>query len=622
MTLHAELGDVGGTAPVRMADLFRLRDWGTTPLGKRETWPAVLRTTIDLMLASLHPMCLLWGPGRIFLYNDGYAEILGARHPSALGLPTEDVWPELWDDLAPLIGRTFGGESFAFRDQPLTMTRNGFAEQVWYDFAYSPVRDENGTVVALLNVTSESTARVTAQRERDRATGWLRSSEGRLAALVEASSDSLYSMSPDWQEMRSLQGRGFIANADAPTDRWMDLYLFPEDQDEVRGKIETAVARTEPFEMEHRVRLADGTAGWIFSRAVPVRNETGQVTEWFGMAADVTARYRAVEQLRDSEAFMRGVLAASNDCIKVLDLDAKLTFMSEGGKRVMEVSDFNAVAGCPWPEFWEGVGNVAAKEAVASARAGVAAAFQGYADTMKGNRRYWDVQVSPILGADGKPERILSISRDITALKAAEEARAVLAQELAHRMKNSLAMVQAIVTQTLRQSKSMEEGRTAVSQRLSALGRAQDILTRSDFTEADIHEVVAAAIEPHRIAEDRIAWSGAPLTLSSQRALGLSLAIHELATNAAKYGALSNETGRVAMSWHVVDGGFRFDWIESGGPPVAPPGARGFGSKLIERIVASYFEGEGILDFDADGVRFRLTGVAGAAVGDDKGLSH
>ncbi|GJE79532.1 PAS domain-containing sensor histidine kinase [Methylorubrum thiocyanatum] len=614
MTLHAKLGaDVGRTGSLRMVDLFRSHDWGATLLGRRETWPAVLRTTVELMLASLHPMCVMWGPRRIFLYNDGYAKILGARHPSALGLAGDEVWPELWDDLVPLIDRTFNGESFAFRDQPLTMTRNGFEEQVWYDFAYSPVRDERGAVVGLLNVTSDCTARVVAQRERDAAAERLRASEERLAALVEASSDSLYSMSPDWQEMRTLQGRGFIANADAPSVRWMDEYLFPEDQAEVRDRIEQAVAKSEPFEMEHRVRLADGNAGWIFSRAVPVRDQAGHVTEWFGMAADATARHRAIEQLRESEAFMRGVLAASNDCIKVLDLDAKLAFMSEGGQRVMEVSDFNAVVGCPWPNFWEGEGNVAAKEAIAAAQAGVARGFQGYADTMKGNRRYWDVQVSPIMGTDGKPERILSISRDITDLKAAEEARAVLAQELAHRMKNSMAMVQAIVTQTLRQARSMDEARAAVGQRLSALGRAQDILTRSNFTEADIHDVVEAAIAPHRVAEDRIVWAGPHLVLTSQQALGLSLATHELATNAAKYGALANETGRVSMTWRVEDGAFAFDWIETGGPPVTPPAGRGFGSKLIERIVASYFDGEGRLDFDPAGIRFRLTGVPGGA---------
>lgn len=610
MTLHAKLGaDGGGTGSLRMADLFRLHDWAATPVGERGHWSPVLRTTVDLMLASLHPMCVLWGAERVFLYNDSYAEILGARHPNALGMPTAEVWPELWDELAPLIDRTFRGESFAFRDQSFTMTRNGFAEQVWYDFAYSPVRDERGEIVGLLNVTSDCTARVIAQNERDAAAERLRVSEARLTALVEASSDSLYSMSPDWQVMRTLQGRGFFAGTEAPGIRWMDACLFPEDHADIRRTVDAAIARAEPFELEHRVRLADGNAGWAFSRAVPVKDEEGRVTEWFGMAADVTTRHRAVEQLRESEAFMRGVLASSNDCIKVLDLDAKLTFMSEGGKRVMEVSDFNAVVGCPWPSFWEGEGNLAAKEAIAAAKAGVASGFQGYADTMKGNRRYWDVQVSPILGSDGKPECILSISRDITDLKASEEARAVLAQELAHRMKNSFAMVQAIVTQTLRQANSMEEGRAAVSERLSALGRAQDILTRSNFTEADIHEVIATAVAPHRVVEHRIVWSGPALVLTSQQALGLSLAAHELATNAAKYGALSNETGSVAMSWMIADGLFTFEWIESGGPPVAPPVSRGFGSKLIERIVASYFEGEGRLDFEPAGIRFRLTSL-------------
>ena len=310
MTLHAKLGaDVRQTSRLQMVALVGLHNWKVTSLGGRETWPPVLRTTVDLMLASLHPMCILWGPERRLLYNDGYAGILGAQHPSALGMMAEEVWPELWDELAPLVDRTFRGESFAYRDQLRTRTRNGSEEQVWYDFAYSPVRDEHGEVVALLNVTSESTARVTAQRDRDRTTGWLRSSEGRLAALVEATSDSLYSMSPDWKEMRSLRGRGFIANANEPSVRWMDAYLFPEDQDGVRAEIDKAIERAEPFEMEHRVRLADGSAGWIFSRAVPIRDEEGRVTEWFGMAANVTARYRAVEQLRESEAFMRGVLA-------------------------------------------------------------------------------------------------------------------------------------------------------------------------------------------------------------------------------------------------------------------------------------------------------------------------
>ena len=107
---------------------------------------------------------------------------------------------------------------------------------------------------------------------------------------------------------------------------------------------------------------------------------------------------------------------------------------------------------------------------------------------------------------------------------------------------------------------------------------------------------------------DRITLNGPRHQLNSQQSLGLSLAIHELATNAAKYGALSNAVGQVAMSWSQQDGAFTFRWIESEGPPVREPTRKGFGSKLIERIVGSYFDGTGRLDYASDGVRFELIG--------------
>lgn len=181
--------------------------------------------------------------------------------------------------------------------------------------------------------------------------------------------------------------------------------------------------------------------------------------------------------------------------------------------------------------------------------------------------------------------------------------------ELAHRMKNMLAIVQAITTQTLRQAETMEAGRLAISSRLAALARAQDILTRSSSAaEADVRHVVKAAIEPYGGIADRITASGPSHRLTAQQALGLSLAIHELGTNASKYGALSVEHGRIDITWSLVDGTFRFCWIESGGPAVTPPTRRGFGSKLIEQIVGSYFNGTGQLDHDPGGVRFELVG--------------
>ncbi|WP_102961319.1 sensor histidine kinase [Mangrovicella endophytica] len=204
-----------------------------------------------------------------------------------------------------------------------------------------------------------------------------------------------------------------------------------------------------------------------------------------------------------------------------------------------------------------------------------------------------------------------TIITDLRAQKAADAQREMLTRELAHRMKNTLAMVQAISAQTLRSARTMEEGRDAIASRLTALARAQDILTHTSWEKADIVEVVNAAIEPHRGDAGHVTISGPHLDLQTQRALGLSLAIHELATNAAKYGALSVEGGRVDMCWSADGNFFRFEWIETGGPTVEMPSARGFGSKLIERIVAAYFDGTGRLEFDPSGVRFILEGALG-----------
>lgn len=133
---------------------------------------------------------------------------------------------------------------------------------------------------------------------------------------------------------------------------------------------------------------------------------------------------RMLRERRDETEFMRSVLGASADCIKVLDLDDRLTFMSEGGMRVMEVSDFNAIRGCPWPDFWQDQGNTDAKAALAAAKAGGVGRFQGSANTMAGNPRWWDVQVTPVLDEQGAPEKLLSVSRDISGQKNAERALA------------------------------------------------------------------------------------------------------------------------------------------------------------------------------------------------------
>lgn len=318
-------------------------------------------------------------------------------------------------------------------------------------------------------------------------------------------------------------------------------------------------------------------------------------------------------------AFVQTVLAASNDCIKVLSLDGDLTFMSEGGQRVMEVSDFNKLRGCPWPSFWDGEGNGDATRAVAEARAGRNARFQGPANTAAGNPRWWDVQVTPIPGPDGRPIRLLSVSRDITELKRAEEQQRLLALELNHRIKNVLAMVQAIASQTFRPASDPVEARAAFIDRLAALGAAQDLLTQATLTGARMAEIVAEAFRPHG-REGQVTMSGPEVDLAPRCALALSLALHELTTNAIKYGALSADGGRVTVAWTVTPGpdgsAFVLSWTESGGPPVAPPTRTGFGSGMIQRALSGYVGGATTLTYDPAGVVFTLTTTLEALTAD------
>ncbi|CAM3485856.1 PAS domain-containing protein [Pseudomonas floridensis] len=172
---------------------------------------------------------------------------------------------------------------------------------------------------------------------------------------------------------------------------------------------------------------------WSLSYS-PLYGDTGVIEGVFCRVNETTAHVLAQARHNESEAFTERVLSSINDCIKVLDLDSRLTFMSEGGQRIMEVSDFNAIRGCPWPDFWHNQGNLDARAAVEAAKAGQNANFMGSAQTMAGTVKWWHVQVSPIFGKDGKPEKILCVSRDMTQLRDAEEALKALNESLEQRV--------------------------------------------------------------------------------------------------------------------------------------------------------------------------------------------
>ncbi|GAU86742.1 sensor histidine kinase [Bosea sp. BIWAKO-01] len=178
-------------------------------------------------------------------------------------------------------------------------------------------------------------------------------------------------------------------------------------------------------------------------------------------------------------------------------------------------------------------------------------------------------------------------------------------------MKNTVAMIQAIANQTIRGGPEVDAIKEAFVARLTTMASAQDILTQTVWAKAGLAYLVEESLKGQSDLT-RFRIEGPPVELSSKTALAMALALHELATNATKYGALSQDNGRIDVSWSVVGGEFNFEWRESSGPPTR----RGFGSRMIERALAGYFSGTAGINYEPSGVFFALRGPIEALTAD------
>jgi len=210
-------------------------------------------------------------------------------------------------------------------------------------------------------------------------------------------------------------------------------------------------------------------------------------------------------------------------------------------------------------------------------------------------------------GADRKPVAIAGASRDLTEGKQADAMQRLLLNELSHRVKNTLATIQAITAQTLKSAQDLPSAKQAVDQRIVAMAKAHDLLTARSWTGASLRDVAERALNAFSPA--RVSLSGPDVEISPRQALALSMALHELATNATKYGALSSPDGKVVVRWDLDEGSLQLDWRESGGPPVD----KGFGSRLLERLLVSDLGARIQLDYDPSGLHFSLSATLQSA---------
>jgi two-component sensor histidine kinase len=496
-----------------------------------------MKTCLSIMLASRQPMWVWWGPELINFYNDAYLSIIGGKHPHALGQPAQKVWAEIWDQIQERIGAAMRGEASYSEAELLVMQRNGYPEETYYTFSFSPVPDDEGGVGGIVCANTDDTDRMIGARQ--------------LALLRELASRTWAADSVD--EVYALSVGALACDArDMP---FAMIYGLEDDGRCARLRGTSGISPGHAAAPE-TVVLERG-APWPIGDVVRNgRRMLTRLSERFGPVplgpwADAAQDALMLPLTSSADAAPRGVL-------------------------ILAVNPYRRRG----DDNFENFAALVARQIAASAV----------------NIETFEAERERAKSAD-------SLALEIDHRRRIERHQNLLLDELNHRVKNTLATVQAMATQTL---KGLEAGpRDTFLARLFALSSQHDLLTLDNWEGASFEGVLRRALRPWREqGRARFKVEGPAVHLDTKRALALGMAFHELATNAAKYGALSNASGILKVRWTLEPDRkvLRLRWEEEGGPPVSPPSHRGFGLRLIEHGLGLEISGKVKVDFRKEGL--------------------
>jgi PAS domain S-box-containing protein len=332
------------------------------------------------------------------------------------------------------------------------------------------------------------------------------------------------------------------------------------------------------------------------------------------IVTDLTAQKHS-EEIAAAEQFARSILEQATDAVLVCNRAGRITHASWAADRLFGQPLNGQIAWHTLPLHLGTAELGGAEEQATSVQRLVHEALAGKSihrleaslDQPGRPRQHFLVRAGPLRDRAGEPIGCILTLTDITARKQAEVHQTMLVAELNHRVKNILAVVQSVASQTVASSPSVGQFRTAFEGRLRAISLAHDILTQLRWGQVDLGHLVERSLAPYR-GGARVAWSGPTLLLAAQSVVSLAMVLHELSTNAAKYGAFSNGGGRVEIDWRRLDGQMaELSWSEHGGPALAGEPVPGFGNKLISRVMSYDLQGSARMRYEPEGFRCRLT---------------
>lgn len=400
----------------------------------------------------------------------------------------------------------------------------------------------------------------------------------------------------------------------------MRAQVEEEDAERWRAKVVEANARRAPCEFETRFRRgSDGQAVTVALRGQPIFSADGLMTGMVGVVQDVTTRVAARRALADREERLR--VATSIAALGIFEwhvFEDRATWENERMYAIfgrtpedgaLGKSGFFAQALHPddGAAFRGAIMRALRDDTILHASGRIRRHCDGAWRIIEMAGRFErDAPQRP-------PRRLIGVVADVTDRCHAQERQTLLIRELHHRVKNTLATVQAIVGSTARTASSIDTFYEAFVGRIKSLSHTHSVLTEDTWQTANLHDLLVNELRPYAETEsdgrleDRITLDGPTVDLASEIAVPIGMAIHELTTNAAKHGALSNRTGRVSVVWEVQPGGeagiLVFEWRESEGPAVSSPSRQGFGSRLLQRVLTTQVQADVRSDYAPEGFR-------------------
>lgn len=443
--------------------------------------------------------------------------------------------------------------------------------------------------------------------------------ENQFAVLAESLPQLVWSVRPDgyhdyfnrrWHEFTGFTPEQSLGEG------WQRA-IHPDDLPRVLAQWRQCLPAGAPFEAEYRVRNTAGEYEWVLSRATPIRDLSGGVARWFGSSTNIDAQKKAEQALRVLETQYRIALEAAHLGTWTIDLEKNEVSWDEGTCVLYEIPHdglyclpLEAAMRLIHPDDREAV-----RRSLADVKPHDRYQIEYRAVLPTGKLRWFRSIGEALVEPESRSAEVTRLSGvvgDVTEQHASEEAQQLLTRELNHRVKNLFAIANGMVSMTARTAKDTKDMATALRGRLSALSRAHELVQPASSTpgaEVDLAQLVDAVLEPYKHSgRNAVQTEGPSVRVGSNTTTSLALVLHELATNAAKYGCLSKADGQLAVRWTLHDGVVDLEWTETGGPGIqSPPSFEGFGTQLSQRSITGQLGGSLEREWRPEGLCVHMT---------------